>query len=116
MALLYNRVTNGNDITSIHHLVHRWRDNSDCRAAMIKIWFLLVLLSVQDGDPLVYKGIMGYDSESKCLENGALAEKFMMEMEMRKGIGDERTIKMESFCLPFEIFESEKPKAPEVGA
>jgi hypothetical protein len=31
----------------------------------------------------------------------------MMEIEMRKGIGDERTIKMESFCLPFEIFEPE---------
>ena len=74
---------------------------------MIKIWFLLVLLSVQDGDPLIYKGIMGYDSEEACLENGALAEKFMMKMEMRKGIGDERTIKMESFCLPFEIFEPE---------
>ena len=83
---------------------------------MIKIWFLLVLLSVQDGDPLIYKGIMGYDSEEACLENGALAEKFMMEMEMRKGTGDERTIKMESFCIPFEIFEPEKPKGPEVGA
>ena len=83
---------------------------------MIKIWFLLVLLSVQDGDPLIYKGIMGYDSESKCLENGKMAEDFMMEMEMRKGIGDERTIKMESFCLPFEIFEPEKSKGPEVGA
>ena len=83
---------------------------------MIKIWFLLVLLSVQDGDPLIYKGIMGYDSESKCLENGKMAEDFMMEMEMRKGTGDERTIKMESFCLPFEIFEPEKSKGPEVGA
>ena len=75
---------------------------------MIKIWFLLVLLSVQDGDPLVYKGIMGYDSEESCLENGALAEKFMMKMEMRKGIGDERTIKMESFCIPFDIFDQKK--------
>ena len=44
------------------------------------------------------------------------AKDFMMEIEMRKGIGDERTIKMESFCLPFEIFEPEKPKGPEVGA
>ena len=83
---------------------------------MIKIWFLLVLLSVQDGDTLIYKGIMGYDSEEACLENGAQAEKFMMEMEMRKGTGDERLIKMESFCIPFEIFESEKPKGPKVGA
>jgi len=45
-----------------------------------------------------------------------LAKDFMMEIEMRRGTGDERTIKMESFCLPFEIFEPEKPKGPEVGA
>jgi len=83
---------------------------------MIKIWFLLVLLSVQDGDPLIYKGIMGYESQEVCEENAVLAKDYMMEIEMRKGIGDERTIKMESFCLPFEIFESEKPKSPEVGA
>ena len=83
---------------------------------MIKIWFLLVLLSVQDGDPLIYKGIMGYESQEVCEENAVLAKDYMMEIDMRKGIGDERTIKMESFCLPFEIFESEKPKSPEVGA
>ena len=83
---------------------------------MIKIWFLLVLLSVQDGNPLIYKGIMGYESQEVCEENAVLAKDYMMEIEMRKGIGDERTIKMESFCLPFEIFESEKPKSPEVGA
>jgi hypothetical protein len=83
---------------------------------MIEIWFLLVLMTVQNGDPLIYKGIMGYDSEESCLENAVLAKDYMMEIEMRKGIGDERIIKMESFCLPFEIFETEKPKSPEVGA
>ena len=75
---------------------------------MIKIWFLLVLLSVQDGDPLIYKGIMGFDSKEACLENGAMAEKFMMEVEMRRGLGDERTVKMESFCIPFDIFDQKK--------
>ncbi len=83
---------------------------------MIEIWFLLVLMTVQNGDPLIYKGIMGYESEEACEENAVLAKDYMMEIEMRKGIGDERIIKMESFCLPFEIFESEKPKSPEVGA
>jgi len=83
---------------------------------MIEIWFLLVLMTVQNGDPLIYKGIMGYESQEVCEEKAVLAKDYMMEIEMRKGIGDERTIKMESFCLPFEIFESEKPKGPEVGA
>jgi hypothetical protein len=32
----------------------------------------------------------------------------MMEMEMRKGTGDERIIKMESFCIPFDIFDQKK--------
>ncbi len=75
---------------------------------MVKIWFLLVLLSVQDGDPLIYKGIMGFDSEESCLENGAMAEKFMLEVEMRRGLGDERTVRMESFCIPFDIFDQKK--------
>ena len=83
---------------------------------MIEIWFLLVLMTVQNGDPLIYKGIMGYESQEVCEEKAVLAKDYMMEIEMRKGIGDERTIKMESFCLPFEIFEPEKPKGPEVGA
>jgi len=83
---------------------------------MIEIWFLLVLMTVQNGDPLIYKGIMGYESQEVCEENAVLAKDYMMEIEMRKGIGDERIIKMESFCLPFEIFETEKPKGPEVGA
>jgi hypothetical protein len=67
-----------------------------------------VLISVQDGDPLIYKGIMGFESEEVCLENGAMAEKFMMEVEMRRGPGDERTVKMESFCIPFDIFDQKK--------
>jgi len=42
------------------------------------------------------------------LENGAMAEKFMMEVEMRRGLGDERTVRMESFCIPFDIFDQKK--------
>jgi hypothetical protein len=83
---------------------------------MIEIWFLLVLMTVQDTTPLVYKVFMGYESQEVCEEKAVLAKDFMMEMEMRKGTGDERTVKMESFCLPFEIFEPEKPKGSEMGA
>ena len=74
---------------------------------MIKIWFLLILMSIQDGDPLVYKGIMGYNSYEVCMENSILAENYMMDREMREGIGDERTVWIKSYCIPFEIF---KPK------
>ena len=75
---------------------------------MIKIWFLLILMSVQGGDPLVYKGVMGYNSYEVCMENSILAENYMMDREMKKGIGDERTVWIKSYCLPFNIF---KPKA-----
>jgi hypothetical protein len=51
---------------------------------------------------------MGFDSEEACLENGAMAEKFMLEVEMRRGLGDERTVRMESFCIPFDIFDQKK--------
>ena len=74
---------------------------------MIKIWFLLILMSIQDENPLIYRGFMGYNSYEVCMENATLAENYMMEIEMKKGIGDERIVWVKSFCLPFDIF---KPK------
>tara|TARA_R100001244_G_scaffold4773_1_gene6051 strand:+ start:1682 stop:1948 length:267 start_codon:yes stop_codon:yes gene_type:complete len=71
---------------------------------MIKIWFLLILMSIQDGNPLVYRGFMGYESQEKCLINAVKAENFMMDREMEKGLGDSRAVWIKSFCLPFEIF------------
>ena len=62
-------------------------------------------MSVQDGHPLVYRGILGFDSKEKCLEESVKAENIMFDMEMKKGIGDERTIWLESFCIPFDIFK-----------
>ena len=64
-------------------------------------------MSIQDGNPLVYKGFMGYDSYEICMENSILAENYMMDREMREVIGDERTVWIKSYCIPFEIF---KPK------
>ena len=72
---------------------------------MVKIWFLLILMSVQDGHPLVYRGILGFDSKEKCLEESIKAENIMLEMEMKRGIDEQRTIWIESFCIPFDIFK-----------
>ena len=72
---------------------------------MVKIWFLLILMSVQDGHPLVYRGISGFDSKEKCLEQSVKAENIMFDMEMKRGIGEEKTIWIESFCIPFDIFK-----------
>ena len=74
---------------------------------MIKIWFLLVLMSIQDGNPLIYKGVMGYNSYEECVKKASLAENYMMDLEMRKGLGDERIIWVKSYCLPFDIFKPE---------
>mgnify|MGYP003148121929 CR=1 FL=1 len=62
-------------------------------------------MSVQDGHPLVYRGISGFDSKEKCLEQSVKAENIMLEMEMKRGIGEEKTIWIESFCIPFDIFK-----------
>ena len=72
---------------------------------MVKIWFLLILMSIQDGHPLVYRGFMGYESEEKCLELAVDAENFMAEIEVRKG---SKTFWMESFCIPFDVFKKTK--------
>ena len=72
---------------------------------MVKIWFLLILMSVQDGHPLVYRGILGFDSKEKCLEESVKAENIMFDMEMKKWFGEEKTIWLKSFCIPFDIFK-----------
>ena len=75
------------------------------RKYVIKVWFLLVLLSIQNGHPIVYRGFMGYESEEKCLEPAILAENFMAEIEVRKG---SKTFWMESVCIPFDVFKKTK--------
>ena len=62
-------------------------------------------MSVQDGHPLVYRGILGFDSKEKCLEESVKAENIMFEMEMKKWLGEEKTIWLKSFCIPFDIFK-----------
>ena len=88
------------------------------KKVMIKIWFLLVLMSIQDGNPLVYRGFMGYNSHEDCMVNAVKAENFMMDKEMTKGFGDSRTVWIKSYCLPFDIFPPQKlpSKNGEIGA
>jgi len=76
---------------------------------MIKIWFLLILMSIQDGNPLIYRGFMGYNSYEDCMVNAINAENFMMDKEMRKVFGDSRTVWIKSYCLPFDMFPPKKP-------
>ena len=71
---------------------------------MIKIFFLLILVSIQGGNPLIYKGFMGYDSYEECMAYAVRAENYMMEIEMRRGLGDERAVWIKSYCIPFDIF------------
>ena len=73
---------------------------------MIKIWFLLVLMSIQDGNPLVYRGFMGYSSYEECMQYTVRAENYMTDIEFKKG---NETIWIKSYCLPFEIL---KPTTP----
>jgi hypothetical protein len=71
---------------------------------MIKIWFLLILISIQDGHPLVYRGFMGFSTHDKCMQESVRAENLMMDKEMKNGFGDERAVWIKSYCLPFDIF------------
>ena len=72
---------------------------------MIKIWFLIVLLSIFEGQPLVYRGFLGYGTETICLQKALLAEELMRNIEFDRG---HEIIWMESFCLPFDVFKVKK--------
>ena len=69
---------------------------------MVTIWFLLVLMSIQDGTPLIYKGFMGYNSQEECMKRAIMAENYMAKLEEQRG--RDRTVWTASHCIPFDIF------------
>ena len=66
---------------------------------MIKIWFMLVLMSAPNLPSVKYNGIL-YPTEEKCLS--AQVEFLNMYEARPKEYKDQ--IVVDAFCLPFEAF------------
>jgi hypothetical protein len=69
---------------------------------MIKIWFLMALVSYVDYPQIAYKGFGGYLTEKDCEEKRVVAENDIADIEYRLG----RTAYVQSYCMEAYTFPS----------
>ena len=82
---------------------------------MIKIWFLMALMSYPNMSAIAYKGFGGFLEQEECEERRIIAENIIGELEMKRG----NTFYIETFCLEMEAFPAslrEPKKSGELGA
>lgn len=73
---------------------------------MIKIWFLMALMSYPGVPAIAYKGFGGFLEKEECEEKRVAAENQIANFEMRRG----NTVYIESYCLEMEAFENQLKK------
>ena len=69
---------------------------------MIKIWFLMALMSYPNMPAIAYKGFGGYLEKEECEEARSMAENQIANFEIQRG----NTVYIETFCLEMEAFET----------
>ena len=79
---------------------------------MIKIWFLVILMSYPNTPSIAYKGFGGFFEKSECEEKKVFAENMITDYEIRRG----NTVHIETFCLEMEIFKSQIKKKKELNS
>ena len=81
---------------------------------MIKVWFLLILISMPNAPSVKYTGYL-YPNEEECMA----AKYKLMESYNSKSTEYKLTTQMDSFCIEFESFTIKglnKLKGIELGA
>jgi hypothetical protein len=77
---------------------------------MIKVWFLVALMSYPNFPAISYKGFGGFLEKEECEERKIIAENQIANFEMQRG----NTVYIETFCLEMEAFESQLKKKKEL--
>ena len=75
---------------------------------MIKIWFLLILISVPNSPSINYKGYYAYHTKNDCEMQKISLENFIMEQELLKG--RDKALYIETFCLEMQAFPEQLEK------
>ena len=70
---------------------------------MIKVWFLMALMSYPNMPAIAYKGYGGFFEREECEEKRILVENMIAEYEIKRG----NTVYIETFCMEMEAFESQ---------
>ena len=79
---------------------------------MIKVWFLVALMSYPNFPAISYKGFGGFLEKEECEERKIIAENQIANFEMQRG----NTVYIETFCLEMEAFESQFKKKKELNS
>ena len=69
---------------------------------MIKIWFLMELMSYPNVPPIAYKGFGGFLEKEECEEKKIIAENSIANFEIKRG----NTVYIETYCMEMDAFEN----------
>ena len=78
---------------------------------MIKIWFLMALMSYPNMPAIMYKGYGGFLTLEECEEKRILIENQITNFEMQRG----NTVYIETYCMEFEAFENQLKRKKELN-
>jgi hypothetical protein len=70
---------------------------------MIKIWFLMALMSYPNVPAIMYKGYGGFFDREECEDRRILVENELADYEIRRG----NTVYIETYCMEMEAFENQ---------
>ena len=70
---------------------------------MIKIWFLMALMSYPNMPAIAYKGYGGFLEKEECEERRIIVENLIADYEIRRG----NTVYIETYCMEMEAFETQ---------
>ena len=74
---------------------------------MIKIFFLLALMSFPNDKYIYYQGVKGYSSIEECQENQQSFEEYVIYVNKKRGFNE---LYVETYCLEFFVFPSVQNK------
>ena len=70
---------------------------------MIKVWFLMALMSYPNLNAIHYKGFGGFTSKEESEDGRIATENGIAEMEMQRG----STVYIETYCMEFNAFPTQ---------
>ena len=77
---------------------------------MIKVWFLIALMSYPNIAAIHYKGFGGFTTQEECEEKRIITENHIADLEIKL----ERIFYIETYCIEFGAFQSQLDKKKEL--
>ena len=77
---------------------------------MIKVWFLMALMSYPNTPAILYKGYGGFLTLNECEDRRVFVENMIADMEIERG----NTVYIDTYCMEFEAFKSQLEKKKEL--